>query len=114
MAFEYILKELNLKYIKQKGWLSNLNSFIISDFYLPKPNRLAIEIDGLYHKTKEQQLKDNFKDNYLLNIRKIKTLRLSNELVFKNPLKTKSILESTLAAIKTGKYPKDSPVVYAE
>ena len=83
--FEQILINLNIKYNKQKGWLKDHNTFCISDFYLPKPFKLAIEIDGEYHLTKEQQTIDKFKEDYLLNIRGIKTLRFANRLILENP-----------------------------
>lgn len=111
--FELILKDLNINYKKQKGWLARNKTFCISDFYLPKPYKLAIEIDGLYHSLDYQKVIDQYKDNYLYNKRGIKTIRFSNDLILSNSNKVKEILLGILTASKTGKLPKESPVKYA-
>lgn len=71
------LNELNIKYIRQKGFLKDANSCYIADFYLPKPNKIVIEIDGQYHQ--QNQLHDWKRDYYFKHKRGIKTVRFKNE-----------------------------------
>jgi very-short-patch-repair endonuclease len=60
----------------QAGFIKG-NAFIIVDFFIPKL-KLAIEIDGGYHKTAEQNRKDEWKDAYLLS-RGIRVVRFTND-----------------------------------
>jgi len=53
------------------------NSFCIADFYLPKPNRTVIEVDGEYHETEKQQRRDYIKDKYYVS-RGFKVVRIKN------------------------------------
>ncbi len=55
--------------------------FVIVDFYL-KEHKLAVEIDGGYHNTPEQQRKDTWKENYLKE-HGVKTVRFTNEEAFR-------------------------------
>jgi very-short-patch-repair endonuclease len=59
LRFESLLIELGLKFKVQKGLLDKSKTFAILDYYLPKPYRLAIELDGKYHDTPEQTIKAN-------------------------------------------------------
>ena len=77
LAFELRLKSMGLRYMKQKCFFIG-NTFRIVDFYLPKPYKLALEIDGGCHC--ETIAFDRFKDKMLLK-RGIKTIRISNDLV---------------------------------
>lgn len=76
--FESYLKELGLYYKKQKAFMSKLGrKFYIVDFYLPKPHKLVIEIDGLYHQ--DQQEYDQERTKYLTDIRNLRVLRFTNQ-----------------------------------
>ena len=81
IKFEEFLIQNKVKYKKQKGFLSKTNrKFYIVDFYLPKPVKLVIEIDGEYHKNR--QAYDTERDRYFREVRNINVLRIPNELVF--------------------------------
>lgn len=69
------LEESSLYAIPQKGFFVG-KSFRIVDFYMPKPFRIAIEVDGEYHN--KQKYKDYMNDCYL-NERGIGVLRIKNE-----------------------------------
>jgi very-short-patch-repair endonuclease len=73
------LEESGIRYLFQKGFFIG-DSFRIVDFYLPKPYKLAIEIDGDYHRN--TKLYDEYKDT-MLKDRGIKTIRILNENVSK-------------------------------
>ena len=73
--FKSLLDKLEIKYIFQKSFIKG-NAYVIVDFYLPKPYKLCIEIDGGYHLT--QKSKDNRKDEYLKS-RGFKILRFTND-----------------------------------
>ncbi len=74
-----ILEESEIEYIFQKGFIKG-NYYCIVDFYIPRPYKLCIEVDGGYHLTDEQQKRDERKDKYLIS-RRLKILRLKNEQV---------------------------------
>jgi len=69
---------VGLKFTEQKG-VFNHETFYIADFYLPKPYKLWIEIDGAYHDTPKQKKYDKIKDFYLTYTLKFRVLRLTNE-----------------------------------
>ena len=77
-VFQKKLEHLKIPFIAQKGFIAGDN-FCIVDFYLPKPFKLCIEIDGAYHNTERQQWRDANKNFYLEKQRKFRVLRLSNE-----------------------------------
>lgn len=81
------LDQAGIKYMFQKGFIKGSASCIV-DFYLPRPHRLCIEIDGGYHQTDEQKSKDAWRDNYLTNERGFKVIRILNSEVEKFDLKT--------------------------
>ena len=76
ITFKNKLDKLNIKYCYQKGFIAGDN-FCIVDFYLPKPYKLCIEIDGGYHNTPIQIRRDKSRTKYLIN-RGFKVLRLTN------------------------------------
>lgn len=80
ILFEDILKEYKVKYIKQKGFVAKCNTCLIADFYIPKPYKLIIEIDGGYHLDRKN--KDYGRDRFFLFERGINTLRFTNEEVY--------------------------------
>jgi very-short-patch-repair endonuclease len=67
--FQQLLDSLGLSYKVEKGFYRNHKSFCFADFYLPKPYRIVIEIDGEYHLTPERKQKDLEKEQYLLERR---------------------------------------------
>jgi very-short-patch-repair endonuclease len=82
LIFKKKLKQLNIKFLFQKGFIQGDN-FCIVDFYLPKPYRTCIEIDGGYHNTTKQQYRDKYRDKYrdiyLTKDRGFKIIRFTNE-----------------------------------
>jgi len=79
--FIIILRQEKIKYEFQKIFFHG-KSFFIADFYIPSKH-IIVEIDGGYHDSSEQMLKDNKRTIALrqLGIRSI--LRLSNKDVVK-------------------------------
>jgi very-short-patch-repair endonuclease len=71
------LEDANIRFLFQKGFIAGDN-FCIADFYLPKPYKTVIEIDGDCHLTKKQQLRDADKDLYY-NKRGFKIIRILNK-----------------------------------
>lgn len=67
--------------------MKGAKSFCIVDFYLSRPFRLVVEIDGGYHNTLEQQLYDAERTLYL-NSRHIRVIRFTNEQVLDNKEET--------------------------
>lgn len=98
LAFQDILLELKLKFRKNKGFMRRAKSFCIVDFYLVKPFRLAVEIDGEYHNTPEQIVYDAERTLYL-NSRKIKVIRFTNEQVLDNKEETIKLFKKELLSI---------------
>src|ERR1700752_2662790 len=64
LIFKDRLKKAGIRFIFQKGFIAK-NYHCIVDFYLPKPYKICIEIDGGYHDTEQQKKKDYSKDLYL-------------------------------------------------
>jgi len=80
LIFEEKLKLLHIKYIPQKLFISGKN-MVITDFYIPKPHKLCIEIDGEYHLLPEQIKRDKNRTDYL-NKRNFKVARITNDKAF--------------------------------
>lgn len=76
-----LLESLGIKYVFEKGVLRK-HSFYLVDFYFPKPRKLCLEIDGKYHDTPEQRIKDRNRDNFIRNKRNMRVLRITNEQAF--------------------------------
>lgn len=72
-----LLDELGEQYIFEKIFLTTRRFYLV-DFYLPKPRRIALEIDGESHdRTKAYDLE---RDNYLTTQRYVRRMvRISNE-----------------------------------
>lgn len=83
--FEHVakrkLKEAGIRFLFQKGFYCLEGQYkgfhCIVDFYLPKPNKIVIEIDGEYHKM--QFGKDRYRDNYLTFVRGFRVIRIENK-----------------------------------
>ena len=78
LIFKGKLDALGIYYIFQKGFIEGDN-YCIVDFYLPRPHRLCIEIDGGYHEEKSQKIRDMSRNRYLTWHRKFHVLHLTNE-----------------------------------
>ncbi len=71
-----LLDRLGYRYRFQKGFLAGGVMFI-ADFFLPKPRRLVIEIDGTSHTVKKQAIKDALRDAYFVE-RGFRIVRITN------------------------------------
>lgn len=81
-----------LSFTFQKGWYAG-DGFYISDFYFPQTYS-TVEIDGGYHSSEEQKIRDKRKEDYLRK-RGIKTFRLTNDQV--NSMTPESLANYLLA-----------------
>lgn len=95
LDFKNKLEAAGINYIFQKGFIQG-NNFCIVDFYLPKPYKICIEIDGEYHNTPEQVHKDKYRTQYLQE-RGFKILRFTNKEV--NSLDSKAIINKIYSLI---------------
>lgn len=84
LRYEEVLKYLNLHYLKQKGFLSKAYVCLIVDFYLPRPYKTIIEIDGGYHQTRRE--KDHGRDMFFERERGMRTIRIDNDHVLNTPI----------------------------
>lgn len=80
IRFKGILKALKIKYEFQHiVFVNEKGKFFIMDFYLPDYN-VGIEIDGGYHFTHEQYLKDKERTKTILKFLKIRNIiRFNND-----------------------------------
>jgi very-short-patch-repair endonuclease len=78
LKIKALLDELGLRYQFQKGFTAK-GVLYIADFYLPKPIKCVIEIDGSSHLSKIQQEKDRLRDIYFRTTRRIRVLRITNQ-----------------------------------
>lgn len=78
VIFKKRLDNLGINYIFQKCFIAK-DYYCIVDFYLPKPYKLVIEIDGGYHNLEYQKIKDYYRDKYLTEERNFKVIRINNE-----------------------------------
>jgi saccharopine dehydrogenase (NAD+, L-lysine-forming) len=85
---ELILKAyldfLNINYMFQKGFIAG-NGFYIVDFYIPKPFKICIEVDGTYHNFEAQKEQDEIRTKYLIK-RGFKVVRFTNKEIYKNSI----------------------------
>jgi very-short-patch-repair endonuclease len=77
LQVEQRLKEAGIRFIAQKGFILG-NNYCIADFYLPRPYKAVIEIDGGYHGTEKQKIRDRSKDTYYQS-RGFQVIRIKNE-----------------------------------
>lgn len=77
LIFADRLEKAGIKYIFQKGFIVG-DCYCIADFYLPKPYKTVIEIDGDYHFSPQQIAKDKWRDSYLIKDRGFKVVRIKN------------------------------------
>jgi very-short-patch-repair endonuclease len=89
-----ILHSLKIRFISQKGFMTKYGFYIV-DFYIPKPYRVAIEVDGAYHDYKKKY--DERRTEYLEEVREILVLRFTNEEVLAKQKDFKEKLKKYLA-----------------
>lgn len=81
-------KRMGVKFRRQSlklGW--------IVDFYCPS-QKLIVEIDGGYHQNINQIKKDKYRDETMLKILNLKTLRIPSELVLTNIHKALELIKN--------------------
>lgn len=105
IKFKAVLKAIGVKYEFQHILFVNTSGkFFILDFYLPDYN-IGIEIDGGYHFTHEQYLKDSERTKTILkfikirNIIRFKNSEVKTEEAFLNKVK-KILNDSGLSRVK--------------
>lgn len=76
LRFAQRLRGVGILFIEQKGFIQG-DGYCICDFYLPRPRRIVIEIDGEYHAEPDRRRKDYAKDRYLQS-RGFKVIRIPN------------------------------------
>lgn len=105
---------MGLKFKEQRGFFAKTKTFFIADFYLSKPYRVVIEIDGGYHRTTKQLLKDLAKEEYF-NLRRYHVIRFCNEDVENNiafvKKRLKKFLKQAIKANTSARLRKDRPVL---
>lgn len=77
LYIQSLLSKLPYKFIPEKGFIKG-DYYCFVDFYLPKPLKVCLEIDGGYHNTTKQQARDKRKTKYLES-RGFRVIRLTNE-----------------------------------
>jgi very-short-patch-repair endonuclease len=73
-----LLDDMRARYQFEKGLLTKKRFYLV-DFYFPSPVKLCLEIDGGYHNEPEQRRKDERRDNFIRNKRKMRVVRITNE-----------------------------------
>ena len=96
LIFKERLEKAGIKFIFQKAFIAK-DYYCIVDFYLPKPYKTVIEIDGGYHNDLPQKKKDFYRDKYLKEIRKFKVVRIKNEDVMSFDL---SLLDNSIVTFR--------------
>ena len=94
LSFEKILIDNNIKFIAQKGFFNN-NSFYIVDYYIPRPYKIIIEIDGEYHEDRIRE--DRERDRYFKS-RGFRVVRILNKDV--KDFEIKTLIQSMIYRIK--------------
>lgn len=83
-TFRLRLERAGVDFIPQKAFIQGGGYYFV-DFYLPKPLKVCVEIDGGYHDDAEQAESDRRKDAYLRG-RGFTVVRIRNEDVETAPL----------------------------
>jgi len=96
-----LLRDCGIQHEFQKPVKIN-SHFRYIDFYFPQL-RLAIEIDGAYHDTEEQQQADIQREQEIKQKFPIEFIRCSNDVVMANPLMILDILFEKMKQNKTRK-----------
>lgn len=78
LHIENLLQKLNIRYQDQKVFYAD-EMLVLADFYLPKPYKIVIEVDGEYHENPKQKWRDYYKDRYYEK-RGFSVLRITNQI----------------------------------
>lgn len=76
------LRKHGFRIIPEKMWFKPY--VIRGDGYIPRPYRVNLEVDGPYHDSEEQKVKDARRDRDLRLERNVTTIRVSNAEVMEN------------------------------
>jgi len=87
------LKELNIEYRFQKGFVTkHFTRFRVVDFYIPRA-KLVFEIDGDYHNTIQQEINDEKRTGEIHERRpNLLFVRFQNKEIISEPAKVKRIV----------------------
>jgi len=102
LIFRDILNELSVPHVFQKGFFGEKYHCIV-DFYLINKKKTCIEIDGLYHVTENQKIKDKRKDRFLTTSRGFNLIRISNEYIINNKELVKEYISNYIKRNKTAR-----------
>jgi len=81
--FKATLDKLGIRSYPQVIFFLDQNHYRIVDFYLPKPYRLCIELDGSSHDSQEMKSYDKWKDEKLTTLkRRYRIIRIRNSQVW--------------------------------
>lgn len=95
LQMESILDSLQVRFLPEHTFTENLKTFYLADFYIPKPYRAVIEIDGGYHK--DEAAYDKEKNLYYVHRAKVSIIRFTNEEVLSSDIENEliSLLEKS-------------------
>jgi leucyl-tRNA synthetase len=82
-AFRSLLRDVGIQHYFQKPVKVD-NGYRYIDFYFPHL-RLAIEIDGSYHNDPSQQIKDQEREEEIIEKLPVTFIRFTNQQVLDNP-----------------------------
>lgn len=80
LQMESVLDSLAIRYLPEHTFVESIKTFYLADFYIPKPYRAVIEIDGGYHE--DEAAYDKEKNLYYIHKAKVSVIRFTNEEVF--------------------------------
>jgi very-short-patch-repair endonuclease len=77
--FKSKLRQHKIKYQFQRPFFSKTFQ-CIADFYFKQDKaNIIVEVDGMYHQTKDQKIKDEYRSKWLIENRGCKILRFTND-----------------------------------
>lgn len=86
------LLEAGIRFIREKVFYAGHHHGYLVDFYLPKPMKVCIEVDGSYHIGREYY--DSQKDAYLTDQRGFKVIRVTNDQVLEDGFNIQTLLSA--------------------
>lgn len=93
------LDSLKIRHIFQKGFMCKGDAVRLVDFYLPKPNKIIIEVDGDSHKNKEKL--DRFRESQInKSVKNVPFIRIKNNTVFSLGDQLARILDNEIKSAK--------------
>jgi very-short-patch-repair endonuclease len=86
--FQSILKAMNVRSYPQSIFFLDNEHYRIVDFYLPRPYRICIELDGSSHDDANTKSYDRWKDRRLITMhRRFRIIRFRNDEVWQTGFK---------------------------